>query len=139
MASNGCKEGVMHCETSSESGPHISGFYLESTTITFEDIKAQDKVLIRTMNSEYRFAVIDPLKHKGMLSGGTLGEEPQEAFLIESLIRGEDGDLRDFRGLKTGGRALFYLSSGRSIERVTTSKISGLTLVKAADRISLIS
>ena len=138
MASNGCKEGVMHCETSSESGPHISGFYLEST-IAFEDIKAQDKVLIRTMNSEYRFAVIDPLKHKGMLSGGTLGEEPREAFLIESLIRGEDGALRDFRGLKTGARALFYLSSGRRIERVTTSKISGLTLVKAADRTSLIS
>lgn len=128
----------MQCETSFDSGPHHSLCDVESA-ITFEDVKADDKLLIKTRNSEYRFSVIDPLNHKGMLSGGTFGDEPREAFLIESLTRGEDGAFRDFRGLKTGARALFYLTSGRSIERVTTSKISGLTLVKAADRTSLIS
>jgi hypothetical protein len=105
----------------------------------FDDINTDDKVLIKTSNSEYRFSVIDPTKHRGMLSGGKLGDEPREAFLIESLTRGEDGAQRNIRGLKTGARALFYLSSGRSIERVTTSKIFALTLVKAADRTSLIS
>lgn len=129
----------MHCETSFDSAPHHSPCCDLDAAITFDDIKADDKVVIKTRNSEYRFSVIDPLNHKGMLSGGTLGEEPREAFLIESRSKGEDGALRDFRGLKTGARALFYLSSGRAIERVTTSKISRLTLVKAADRISLIS
>ncbi|MEK6409220.1 MAG: hypothetical protein AABN34_20030 [Acidobacteriota bacterium] len=95
--------------------------------------------MIRTRNSEYRFSVIDPENHKGMLTGGPLGEEPREAFLIESIGKGENGALRDFRGLQTGTRALFYLSSGPKVERVTTSKISGLTLVKAEDRSSLIS
>lgn len=129
----------MQIETSFDSGPHYSPCCDLDSVITFDDIKADDKVLIKTRNSEYRFSVIDPLSHKGMLSGGTLGDEPREAFLIESLARSDDGILRDFRGLKTGARALFYLSSGPSIERVTTSKISSLTLVKAADRTSLIS
>ena len=129
----------MHCETSSDSGPLYSPTCDLDAAITFDDIKADDKVLIKTTNSEYRFSVIDPRNHKGMLSGGNLGEEPREAFLIESLDKDEDGALRDFRGLKTGARALFYLSTGCAIERVTTSKISGLTLVKAADRASLIS
>ena len=129
----------MHCETSFDSSSHHLPCCDLDSSITFDDIKADDKVLIKTKNSEYRFTVIDPQNHKGMLSGGTLGDEPCEAFLIESLGRNDDGILQDFRGLKTGARALFYLSSGPSIKRVTTSKISGLTLVRAADRTSLIS
>ena len=132
----------MHYEASFDSGPLHSHRRDSSSGITFDDIEVNDKVLIRTRNSEYRFSVIDPLNHKGMLSGGNLGEEPREAFLIDSLAKGEDGVQRNVRGLKTGARALFYLSSGTSshgIERVTTSKISGLTLVKAADRTSFFS
>jgi hypothetical protein len=133
------KENVLYCETSIDSGSHhLPGRDVE-TTIPFENIKADDKVLIRTRNSEYQFSVIDPLTHKGMLSGGGLGVQAKEAYLIESLDRGESGSLQDFRGLKTGARALFYLSSGQTVERVTTSKISSLTLVKAVDRNSLIS
>jgi len=108
--------------------------------ITFEDIHTDDKVVIRTQNSEYRFSVIDPQNHKGMLSGGSIGDQPREAFLVESLGKTESGSLEDFRGLKRGARALFYLSSpGHRVERVTTSKISGLTLIRAAERTSLIS
>ncbi len=132
----------MHCEASLDSGPLPSHWRDTNCAITFDDVEVNDKVLIRTRNSEYRFSVIDPLNHKGMLSGGNLGEEPREAFLIDSLAKGEDGVQRNVRGLKTGARALFYLSSGSSghgIERVTTSKISGLTLVKAADRNSFFS
>jgi hypothetical protein len=129
----------VHCDTSFDSSPRQTPCGDVESTITFEDIKTDDKLLIQTRNSEYRFSVIDPRSHKGMLSGGTLGDEPREAFLIESRGKGEDGGLRDFRGLKTGARALFYLLSGCALERVTTSKISSLTLVKAADRNSLIS
>jgi hypothetical protein len=129
----------MYCEPSLDSTPRHSQSCDLGSAIAFDDIKPNDRILIRTRNSEYRFSVIDPTNHKGMLSGGTLGEEPREAFLIESHTKGEDGVRRNIRGLKTGARALFYLSSDRGIERVTTSKISGLTLVKAADRASLIS
>ena len=129
----------MNFETSTNSGPVRPSGVDVNSAITFDEIKANDKVLIRTRNSEYRFSVIDPANHKGMLTGGTVGDEPREAFLIESLGRGEDGGLKDFRGLKTGARALFYLSSAGHIERVTTSKIDSLVLVKAGDRPSLVS
>lgn len=130
---------IMYCEPSLDSSPRHSQSYDLSSAITFDDINANDKVLIRTRNSEYRFSVIDPVSHKGMLTGGTLGEEPREAFLIESIGKDEHGALRDFSGFKTGARALFYLSSGHRIERVTTSKISSLSLIKAGDRPSFIS
>jgi len=129
----------MYCETSFDSGPHPSPRCNLDSAIAFDDVKADDKVLIKTRNSEYRFSVIDPAKHRGMLSGGTLGCEPREAVLIESQSKDDDGALRAFGGLKIGARALFYLSGGRCVERVTTSIISSLTLVKSADRASLIS
>jgi hypothetical protein len=127
----------MHCEASYNSDSHHSLFPGVDSVIALDDINADDKVLIKTRNSEYRFAVIDPISHKGMLSGGALGNEPRVAYLIESRIKGEDGC--EFRGLRIGARALFYLSSGLAISRVRTSEISGLTLVKAADRNSLVS
>jgi hypothetical protein len=104
------------------------------TAITLDDTQANDKLLIKTRNSEYRFQIEDPITHKGMLSGGSLGEEPREAYLIESLCRGEDGKLQSCRGLNTGTRALFYFSSDGCTQRVTTSEISSLILVKAEDR-----
>ncbi|MFY9555595.1 MAG: hypothetical protein WAV47_12855 [Blastocatellia bacterium] len=125
--------------TSINSGPLHSFSHHLNSAITFDDIRPNDRIVIRTKNSEYRFSVIDPGSHRGMLSGGSLGEEPREAILIESMSKGDDGALQDFHGLKTGGRALFYLSSGRSVERVKTSKIDTLVLVKAADRPSLAS
>lgn len=103
-------------------------------TITLDDTQANDKLLIKTRNSEYRFQIADPITHKGMLSGGALGDEPREAYLIESLCRGEDGKLKSCRGLNTGTRALFYFSSGGCVQRVTTSEISNVILVKAEGR-----
>ena len=132
----------MHCEGSSSSinsSAHPSQSGEVDAMISLADIGADDKVVIKTRNSEYRFAIIDPPGHRGMLSGGAIGEEPREAFLIESRSKDEAGAWRGFPGLKTGARALFYLSSGGLFERVTTSEISGLTLVKAKDRVSLIS
>lgn len=128
----------MFCETSFDSGSQSFSGELGSV-ISFGQMRKDDKVLIDTANSRYQFAVSDPEKHKGMLSGGVIGEEPREAVLIESIIPSENGDPRDFWGLKRGARVLFYLPANGGFERVTTSKISSLTLVKAADRTSLIS
>lgn len=124
---------------SGTSGAHPSHSGEVDAVICLEDIRADDNVVIKTRNSEYRFAIVDPPRHKGMLSGGAIGAKPREAFLIESRSKDEAGATRGFRGLKTGARALFYLSSGRVFERVTTSEISGLKLVKAKDRDSLFS
>lgn len=125
--------------SSGTSGAHPSHSSDGDAVISLDDIGEHDKVVIKTRNSEYRFAIIDPPSHRGMLSGGAIGEEPREAFLIESRSKDEAGASREFRGLKTGARALFYLSSGRALERMTTSEIAGLTIVKANDRISRVS
>lgn len=129
----------MHCETSYDSGANQVLVSDLGSSIAFEEIGQNDKVVINTSNSHYQFSISDPRTHRGMLSGGAIGDEPREAVLIESISKNGDGGVRDFRGLRTGARALFYLPSSRGIERVTTSKISGLALVKAADRKSLIS
>jgi len=49
--------------------------------ITVKDLKQMDEISIRTQNSEYRFRVTDPIKCKGLLSGGLLGEVQHEASL----------------------------------------------------------
>jgi hypothetical protein len=119
----------MQRENPSDSGLH--SFPSDPvSTITLDDTQPNDKLVIKTRNSEYRFQVADPVSHKGMLSGGALGEEPREAYLIESLCKGEDGKLRASHELNAGDRALFYFSSRQGIQRVTTSEISSLRLVK---------
>lgn len=129
----------MVCDASFDSGQQFLNSPDLGAAITFEEIDRDDNILIRTRNSEYRFSVTDPAAHKGMLSGGALGDTPREAVLIESLAQGESGRIDDFRGLKTGARALFYLAYDHRIERVTTSKISSLALIRAANRKSGIS
>ncbi|HSB08352.1 MAG TPA: hypothetical protein VLM38_02490 [Blastocatellia bacterium] len=124
----------MLCETSFDSGAQPSFTGGSASAITFDEIERNDKVLINTLNSRYEFAVSDPETRRGMLSGGAVGEEPREATLIESITSATDGASRDFWGLQTGARALFYLRSDRGVERVTTSGISSITIVKAGDR-----
>lgn len=129
----------MLSETSTDSGPNHSAFCDLTSEIELDDINTDDNVLIRTRNSEYRFLMIDSVKHRGRLSGGSIGEEPREAILIESQSNDDGGALKGFHGLRIGARALFYVTSGRGVERVTTSIILGLTLVRAVDRVSLFS
>lgn len=126
-------EGSIMRENSTHSVPNQRFSCDQGSAITLDDTQANDKLFIKTRNSEYRFQIADPLTHKGLLSGGALGEEPREAYLIESLCRGEDGKVQVCSGLNTGARALFYCSSGHRIERVTTSEISSLILVKGEE------
>jgi len=121
----------MVCDTSIDSGPNFIPAFEHSLAISFDEIERDDNIVIRTANSEYRFAVTDPAAHRGLLSGGTVGENAREAVLIESLDLSENGLIKDFGGLKTGTRALFYLASQNRVERVTTSKISSLKLLRA--------
>ncbi|HWP44607.1 MAG TPA: hypothetical protein VNO14_15275, partial [Blastocatellia bacterium] len=57
--------------------------------IPFKDINAADNILIHTANSTYRFAVTDPSRRRGLLSGGALA--PQEATLVGVLVKNNSG------------------------------------------------
>jgi hypothetical protein len=95
--------------------------------ITLEGINSSDQLLIKTQNSEYRFSVVDPSERKGTLSGGSLGEQKREAVLVGSLSDNNGSFSNISAGLKTGKRALFYLTARNGIERLITSIITGIS------------
>lgn len=99
--------------------------------ITLKDINPSDQILIRTQNSEYRFSVVDPVERRGTLSGGFLGTQPRDAVLVGTLSEPENNSSNSLdnvsNGLKTGRRALFYLTAKNGIERLITSIITGIS------------
>ena len=104
--------------------------------ITMKEIGPSDQILIRTQNSEYRFSIVDPLERRGTLSGGFLGDQSRDAVLVGTLSENNSStDSLDnvSNGLKTGRRALFYLTAKNGIERLITSIITGITRNKARD------
>ena len=96
--------------------------------LTFKDIEESDTILIRTQNSEYKFAVTDAEGRRGVLSGGSLGGEPRDANLVGELPESGPPLVGNTSKLETGSRALFYLSAKRGIERLITSVITGITI-----------
>jgi hypothetical protein len=103
--------------------------------ITMKDIGPSDQILIRTQNSEYRFSVVDPVERRGTLSGGFLGDQSRDAVLIGTLSETNGSNSLDnvSNGLKTGKRALFYLTAKNGIERLITSIITGITRNKGRE------
>jgi hypothetical protein len=93
--------------------------------ITFQDMREADQILIRTQNSEYRFSVVDPTQRRGVLSGGSLGDQKRDVIVAGSLV-GSNTFGSDPSGLKTGARALFYLTAKNGVERLITSIITEL-------------
>ena len=103
--------------------------------ITMKDIGPSDQILIRTQNSEYRFSIVDPNERRGTLSGGSLGDKSRDAVLVGTLSEGNNSNPLDnvSSGLKTGRRALFYLTAKNGIERLITSIITGITRNKSRE------
>lgn len=94
--------------------------------ITLDSINPNDQILIRTQNSEYRFSILDPGERRGTLSGGTLGEQVRDAVLVGTLSDKNNSLDNVSTGLKTGRRALFYLTARNGIERLITSIITSV-------------
>src|SRR5207237_312762 len=90
--------------------------------IAISELRKQDRILIRTANHTYRFAVVDPTTRQGVLAGGRLGDAPRRAVLVVSLLEG-DGLITEMTELKVGARAIFYLIALDRMERLVTSPI----------------
>ena len=97
--------------------------------ITVKDLKQMDEVSIRTQNSEYRFRVTDPIKCKGLLSGGLLGEEQHEASLFYEVAAG-DQEPQFAARLEIGRCAFFYVYVRDRLRRLTTSEIQDVSLAR---------
>ena len=94
--------------------------------ITFRDVNPSDQITIKKQKSEYRFSVVNPGERRGVLTGGSLGSAHRDAVLIGSLTNEENSLASDPSALKTGSRALFYLTARNGVERLITSIITGL-------------
>jgi len=102
--------------------------------IAFKEISPSDQIMIRTQNSEYRFSVINPEERRGSLTGGSLGNQQREAVLAGVLSGGTNNFASDVSGLKTGSRAIFYLTAQNGVERLITSIITGLRRTESGEK-----
>ena len=104
--------------------------------ITVKDLKQKDEISIRTQNSEYRFRVTDPIKGRGLLSGGLLGEAQHEASLCyEDATNSQPRQL--LARLEIGRCAFFYVFFRDSFKRLATSEIKDVSLARVPAQVSL--
>jgi hypothetical protein len=94
--------------------------------ISLTGMNAEDVISIRTKTSEYHFLVTDPGLCRGILTGGVLGQQPHDAFLVGAIFPLDEG-IRDPKKLETGARALFYLNRKHGLDCLTTSVITELS------------
>jgi len=102
----------------------------DSGRLSLDNMVKADRLVIKTNNSVYRFVVADPAMRQGTLSGGALRDTPRSAILIGSIMEGADGRKSEIPGLKVGARAIFYMVSSTGMERLITSVVINITLIK---------
>ena len=102
--------------------------------ITVKDLSAMDEVAIRTKHSEYRFRITDPHLCRGMLTGGMFGQQEHDAVLTGAPLPADLESQMNAR-LEIGGHALFYVAIEESVNLLTTSIITDLTLAARRDPI----
>ena len=100
--------------------------------IKFSEIQSKDQLLIQTANSVYRFSVTDAAQRRGRLTGGSLGDSERDAVLAGAIsATGALGKIT--LALQPGGRAVFYLTATRGIERLITSVITRVSRDQARE------
>ena len=55
-----------------------------SPEFSFDDLRAEDQLIINTKHHQYKFELIDPISRLGTLTGGRLGHNAYEAILLYS-------------------------------------------------------
>jgi hypothetical protein len=129
---------VMDCDVILDSGEWAHFPACSQMSIDLDELSPKDKVVIRTRNSTYRFLITDPAKRRGVLTGGSLGHNTRDAVLIESFALDENGKRESSYDLRTGARILFYLSSTRGVERMATSVIQELAVIRTDQKLPTI-
>jgi hypothetical protein len=101
--------------------------------IAFNGLSAADEIAIHTINSRYRFLLIDPAEKRGLLSGGLLGDRQREAILVGTLASKTRAFAIDSPVMKVGDRVLFCLIDGNEAENFFTTVIQQLAHIRASD------
>ncbi|HXG68927.1 MAG TPA: hypothetical protein VNO70_27760 [Blastocatellia bacterium] len=96
------------------------------------ELRTADQLLIRTENSEYRFSVTDPTLRRGILAGGSLGDQRREAVLAGALAGDGCGFMGELFALKPQARAVFSVSMEGGVRHVVTSPIKEVMLLRGS-------
>jgi len=96
-------------------------------SIVLDKLGNTETISVQTMKSSYHFSVLDPTNRRGLLSGGSLGDQVIEAFLTGTVS--EDSRRFDTDELRTGERAVFFVESKKSVHRLITSVITNLVVI----------
>src|SRR5262245_17563932 len=95
-------------------------------SIVLDKLGNTDTISVQTMKSNYHFSVLDPTSRRGLLSGGSLGDQVIEAFLSGTVSEDSRFDTDE---LRTGERAVFFVESKKSVHRLITSVITNLAVI----------
>ena len=102
----------------------------ESKVMTFGDLRQADSISVKTERSNYRFSILDPIGRRGMLTGGALGDQVREAVLIGAIS--EDDACYHTTELKTGWRAVFFVTADNCLNHMITSAVTDIAHIRGA-------
>ena len=105
-----------------------NGNNTEPKTIGLDRLCKGDRVSVQTQRSRYEFSVLDASTQRGTLTGGALGNQILEVFLCGTISK--DRTDSDSRKLKTGGRAVFFIDQKHKAQRLVTSPITDIAIVR---------
>ena len=101
--------------------------------VAFNELKPTDRLLLKTKNSQYEFFILDPVEKRGLLAGGSLGNQQREAILMGTLAENTKSLYSDCPVVKLGDRVLFALVDTGDAETFFTTGVQELVHERVTD------
>jgi len=105
----------------------------KANELALNELNATDTIRLETKNHKYEFVVLDPAGKRGLLSGGSVGDNQREAILIGSMAKNTKGFDCDNQVVKMGDRVLFGIITDKEPESFFTTSIRSLSVVRGGD------
>jgi hypothetical protein len=102
-----------------------------SKDITFENLKADDKIIIDTQNNQYQFNLTNPTSKTGILSGGQLGNNKYPATFLFTSKGDRQYITNNYLGMDA--RLIFLINLNNTLTHFCTSQVKHLQLKRDAD------
>lgn len=101
--------------------------------VAFNELNPTDRLLLKTKNSQYEFFILDPVEKRGLLAGGSLGNQQREAILMGTLAENTKSLYSDCPVVKLGDRVLFALVDTGEAESFFTTGVLELVHERVTD------
>jgi hypothetical protein len=113
--------------------PPLARVLVHSQAIDFEELRANDILIIGTQNTCYRFVVGCEKEMQGKLSGDVYGRSFLQAVLIGSMMKDGERLRTQLSRLEPQSHALFFVQQGDKLLKVLTSLITSLGCIRTLE------